>query len=495
MSASASKKKRKELLLSETPAAKTEKKSNAKKIIIGIVAAVLALALIIAVGVVIKSNGYKVKYDVSQPAMTVGDYEVSVPMFNYFYSGLLNNYLNSGYLSYGLITAGTPLSQQQYMGSYGSEDGPTWEEQLIDDTKTQITNTVNLYLAAKEAGYTLTEEDKAAVEESVKAVKDSAKQNGYNFFGLTTDWFMSDYFGSGCTVANYREFAEMTQYCSGFEATKEEELKPTADAISAEYAENANNYDVVTYALTTISATSDGTDEDGNATYSDEALAQAKTDAEAALASFPEDATAATRNLSNATSYINEDAANWLFDAARAEGDVEMFGTEDGMTYYVVRFDGRDDNDYRIANAYVISFAYDTEGSTESASDFEKLTKNLENGISEEDFAARAEKLEITTSASDVDRHKTYAAEVMSFLYDSARKDGDILTLKDDASSTYYVIRFNSFSEESYRNTLVSNSLHQTAINDYLTEVYAINTATTNDDALENAYTDRTYSG
>lgn len=491
MSASASKKKRKELLFSDVPEKKETKKLG-KKIAIGVIAALVALALIVTIGMLVKRDDYKVDYDTTKAAMTVGDYNVSVPMFNYFYTSTLNNYVNSGYLNYGLIQQGVPLSQQTYMGSFGSEDGPTWEAQLIDETKSQISNTVNLYLAAKEAGHTLTDDDKAAIEENVKSVKKSAKDNGYNFFGLTTDWFLADYFGKGCNLENYREFAELTQLCQSFAEAKEADFLPSADDIKAEYAENANDYDLVTYALYTVNAAADGKDENEADTYSDDAIAKAKADADAAAKSLPEEAAVATKNYANITSSINEDAAKWLFDGARKEGDTSVFSSAEGKTYYVVRFDGRDVNDYNLANAYVISFAFDAEGEQANADKFNALCAGAKDGISEEDFTALAEKNEFSATVSSVNKH-AYNEMITSFLYDSARKDGDIFTLEDTDASAYYVIRFVSFGEKTYQEQLVENALHEEAESAWLNEVYAANTAETVDDIIAFAYTDRTY--
>lgn len=500
MSASASKKKRRDFVPEQGSLVKkkNEKPATGKKILIGLVAAVVAVALIITVGMLVKREDYRVKYDITKPAMTVGDYEVSVPMFNYFYTSLLNNYLNSGYLNYGLIQQGVPLSEQAYMAAFGGDESVTWEDQLISDTKTQISNTVNMYLAAKEAGYTLTEEDNAAIEESMKAIKSSAKSNGYNFFGLTTDWFLADYFGVGCNQKNYREFAELTQICAGFAEQKEADFEPSDDDITAEYAENPNDYDLVTYALLTFNAVSDGTDDDGNATYSDDAIAAAKADAEAAVKAFDgETATVATKGYSSITQSVSEDAAKWLFDTAK-EGEVKMFTSADERTFYVVRFDGKELNDYCLADACVISFAYDAEGAEpadgelSAAEKYAKLCDGLKDGISEEDFTARAEDCGMTASTRSVDRY-AMNEQITAFLYDSARKDGDILTLADDESSTYYVIRFNAVEEDTYQKQLVKAALHAELEQTWMDEVYAANTAVEDEAAIANAYTDRTY--
>ena len=436
----------------------------------------------------VKSRDYKVDFDTKQTAMTVGEYQVTVPMFNYFYTSVLNNYINSGYMSFGLLQQGLPLSQQAYMGSLGGEDAPSWEAQLISETKTQISNTLNLYYAAKEAGYEMTDEDKAAVEESISGLKESAKANGYSFFGLTYDWFTHDYFGPGCTMENYREFAELTQYCAGYAELKEKDFEPSADAIAAEYAENPNDYDLVTYALYTVNAEADVTNEDGTTASSDDAIAAAKEAAEAAKTAFPEDAAISTKSLSAVTSACGEEAAKWLF-ADRTEGDIEVFASEDGKTQYVVKFIAREFNDYNLANAYVLTIAYDGEGETAAADKFASLCKGATNGITEEKFTELAEKNELTASSGSVARH-TYSDEINAFLFDSARKDGDIFTLADDSSSTYYVIRFVSFEEDLYQTQLVEDALHHEAEDAWYTEINAVYTAESKDDVIAFADTD-----
>lgn len=499
MSASASKKRRKEFLNSETAAKKDDKKSSlGKKIIIGVIAAIVAIALIITVGMLLKGERYKVNYDTKQAAMTVGEYEVTVPMFNYFYTSVLNNYVNSGYMSFGLLQQGVPLSQQSYMGSLGGDSATTWQDHLISETKTQISNTYNLYDAAVKAGYTLNDEDKAAVEESLKGLKSAAKQNGYNFFGLTEDWFVADYFGLGCTMENYRDFAELTQLCSRFSADMEEKFEAdiTADKIAAEYAENANDYDQITYAAYIVNADSDGTDEEGNATFSDDALAAAEAKADEAKAAFPEDeATEQTKGLSSVTSSYGEDAGEWLFAADRAEGETERFASEDGKTQYVLKFVARDVNDYKLANVSTISFAFDAEGAAPADGDisaaekFDKLVKDAQPGISEEDFAALAEKYGLAANSGAIARH-TYGDEINAFLFSDSSKDGDIFTYADEATSTYYVIRFSSLAEEDYQTQLVRDALHHAAEDAWYEEINAVNTAESNDDVLANADTD-----
>lgn len=382
------------------------------------------------------------------------------------------------------------------MGSMGGEDATTWEAQLIDETKTQISNTVNMYLAAKAAGHELSDEDKAAIDDAVKNVKDSAKANGYNFFGLTTDWFLADYFGNGCTMENYRAFAEMTQLCASYAETKEPEFEPSDEEVAAEYDKNANNYDLISYTLHTVSAEADGKDEEDKDTYSDEAIAAAKEQADAAAKSFPTEGTSSqTKSYANATQAINEEAAKWLFDTARKAGETAVFTTADGHTNYVVRYDERETNEYNLANAYVISFAYDAADAAEqvNAKKFEALCDGLADGISEEDFVARAEKNEFAAQVRPVDRHAALSEEIISFLYDDTRKDGDVLTLANEETSTYFVIRFVSFAEENYQTQLVTESLHHAAEDAWFDEIYATNTASTDDEALANAYTDRTY--
>ena len=493
MSASASKKKRKEQLLAQDkPAAKSDKKLSApKKLIIGIVAAVLALALIITIGLAIKGQKYKVDYDVSQPAMKVGDYEVSVPMFNYFYTSALNNYINSGYAAYGLLQSGTRLSEQSYNGAYAAEDAPSWEEELISETKTQISNIYNLYDAAQKAGYQLTDEDNDIISDSLKALKKSASANGY---GLTPNWFMSDCFGPGCTVENYREYLELVQTAYGYAEQKEADFEPTDEEIAAEYAANPNDYDMITFRYSKFAAESE-TAEDGTTSYTDAAKAEAKEKAEAAAKEFPEDATETTLGFSSLSSY-GKGADEWLFAAERKDGDIEIFADEEGTNYTVIRFVARELNDYALVDASVIAFAFDAEGTepaegTVSAEEkFNAICKGVKDGISVEDFAKVAEKNGASSSDVSATRH-TYSDAINAFLFDETHNDGDIFTIADTERNAYYVIRYGAPQAKTYCESRVADVLHHAAEEAWTQEIYATLTSEFYDDAIVNAYTDR----
>lgn len=486
MSASASKKRRKEELLAQqaAPAKKEKKGSTAKKIILGLVAALLAVALIITIGLLIKGQRYKADYDVNEPVMKVGDYEITAPMFNHFYTSQLNNDYSYALMSqYGMLTSGAPLSQQQMMGSEYVED-------LINQTKTTISNTVNIYLEAKNAGYTLTEDDQKMIDDSVNSLKQAARNSGFNFFGLTYDWFCSQYFGAGCTVQTYRNYLELVQYCIGYQESIDEDFDPSADEIADEYAANPDDYHVVSFSVYTVNAESDGTDENGTATYSDAAKAAAEEKANEAAANFPEDATSATDDYECISSDYSEDAAKWLFAADRKAGDISVFPNTAKTAYRVIRYEALDVNDYNLMNAYLLKIPMDTEEGDHTYADaFKKLCDGAKDGISEDDFTKLAEEAGLSASAGMIDRY-SQIDEVTSFLYDSARKDGDIFTYTDEEAGYYYVVRFNHAEEDTYQTYLVKTKLHNDAKNEWLEGIYDNNTAEVFDEAMVNTYTD-----
>ncbi len=492
MSASASKKRRKEELLAQqaAPKKKEKKNSTAKKVILGIVAAIVAVALIITVGMLIKGQKYRPDYDVSQPVMKVGDFEISAPMFNFFYTSQLNSDYSYALMSqYGMLTRGLPLSQQQMMGAEYVSD-------MVTQTQTTITNTINLYLEAKNAGYELTEEDQKAIDDSVNTLKDVAKTNGYNFFGLTYDWFCSDYFGKGCTLKGYREYVELCQYCIGYEESLDEGFNPTAEEIAAEYAANADSYDVVSFTVYTVKAESDGQDSTGTPTSSEEAIAAAEAKANEAAASFPEaDAAAATDDFECISGDYGEDAAKWLFSADRKAGDVSVFPTDNKITYYVVRFDARDVNDYNLVNCYISTIPFDAEdaqleaGQLSAADTFKKLCDGAKEGMSEDDYTALLTDCGLEPSSGAIDRH-SQPEEVTNWLFDGSRKEGDIFTYTDEEAGVYYVVRYNSAEEDTYQTYLVKTKLHDDAKKAWQDDIFDNNTAEIFDDAMVNTYTD-----
>ena len=205
--------------------------------------------------------------------------------------------------------------------------------------------------------------------------------------------------------------------------------------------------------------------------YPDAAKAEAKEKAESYRTEMPEDAQTSTSHKSTVISSLNEEVAEWLFDAERKEGDSEVFTMkEDETSFVTVRFDSRDNNDYHRMKANILTVTKDKEGTElkegeQSAKDkFDALVKAVENGMSDEAFSEAVTALGYSVSTVNVS-HTSYTEEIRSWLYEEGRKSGDVKTDYEN-DTTYYLIRFVGVEEDSYRDSLIKDELWTTKTNE-----------------------------
>ena len=505
MSASASKKKRKELeeqgLSPKTVAAQKEKENKQKVLRNALIVALCVLVAVAAVFAVISLTN-RPDYDTKAAVATVGDEKITVPVYNIFYAETATTLSN-----YGLIQAGTSLSQQSSIFGEG-----TMEDYCKDSTNASIETAYNYYIKAKEAGYELTAEEKDSIDQQIDSLKTAAKTYGYP----SVSKLLSANYGKGCTLSDYETYLKVNAMYYGYYSKLQEEFAPSAEELQTAYDKDHSAYDLVNYTYKTVTAESttvpaedaesdkddskDSTDATGETetptqtVYSDEAKAIAKETADSYVEQMPEDAQTALSGKSEVTSALGEEIANWLFDAERKEGDAYVFAKdEDGVSYCTVRFDGLETNDYNRINANIITITKDAEdakleeGEQSAQEKFEALVKGVEDGMSDEAFAEAASALGYTVSTTAVS--KTYSnADIRDWLYEEGRKAGELKT-DIETSSAYYVIRYVGTEEISYRDTLVKSTLW----NELNESIRHANEITMVEDMMQYANTDLTF--
>ncbi len=506
MSASASKKKRKELeeqgLSAKDVAARKEKEKKSRQLrnlLIVVLAVAVALAAVFAVIKLVN----RPSYDLKAPAATVGEEKITVPMYDYFYNLTASNFYNS--YSF-LIQDGVPLSQQS---SFFGGDG-TLEDYMKDTTNSSLREIFNVCAKAKADGYQLSGEQQDSIKEALDSLKTEAATYGFS----NADKYLAARFGEGCNTDNYEEYMKVFLTYTGYANRLNEEFKPTVEEITAAYVADRSAYDLVNFTYATSAAEAEKTEAktpdanvtDGETTaateapastdpvYTDEAKAAAKAKAEEYLKEMPEDATTTSYNKDSVNSYFNEDIANWLFDDARKDGDVQVFPKDEKETYfYAVRFNSRDTNDYCLINANIISVAKDKEdaeikeGEQSAKEKFDALVAAVKEGMSDEDFSKAVTALSYSDSTTSVSR--TYSLEeIRDFLFDENRKEGDLLTSYEN-DTAYYLVRYASTDDETYRDTMVKNKLWNT----YYEGIATANEIKVDEELLKHANTDLTF--
>ena len=521
MSASASKKKRKELVeqgLSpkdiELKTAKEQKQKTLKNVLIVALAILVCAAAVI--GVISLVN--RPDYDTKAAVATVGDEKITVPVYNIFYGSNASYLYSNGGYSY-FIQPNTPISKQNNIFGEG-----TMEDAFKSSAASSIQTAYNFYIEAKKNEYKLTDEQKKAISDELDAMDTVAANYGFS----SANRFLAANYGKGCTMDDYETYLTVNAYYQGYVDQLREEFKPSAEELQKTYDEDHSAFDLVSFTYETTNAKSetlpaddsksgeqsaDAPEGETSATatptttvYTDEAKAEAKKTAEGYLTEMPEDAPTGTYGKSDIETRFSEEIANWLFEDARKEGDTKVFAMNDEETSFCTfRFDSRDDNNYFRVNANILTITKDSKDDTQAADTDQAKTEDsktetqtaeqkrdallaaIKDGMSDEDFNKAVTDLKYQVSTTSV-THSYSVQEIKDWLYDAARKPGDLLTSYEN-DTTYYVVRYVSTDTESYRDDLIKQDLWSKMT----TAIAEANTIVLDEELLKHANTDLSF--
>ena len=513
MSASSKKKLRKELNAAAMTEKQLQEQKEAKKLRLytGIFAVAIAVMILVVAFSRVSSSGIIPR---STTALTVGGTKVSAAELNHYYIDSVNNFLNSygDYVSmFGLDT--TKALDEQY---YNEAEGQTWSDYFLESAAASAQNMYAVYNDAKANGFTLSDESKASIDETVENMALYATLYGFS----SSDAYIAAMYGEGCNEETFRQYAEVQMTAQEYANAKNESLTYDDAALRAEEAENYNAYSSFTYNYYYLGASSfyqGGTeDEDGNKTYSDEEKAAGVAAAEAAANSLLTSTTAAELNAAIAALEINAESTtaastrceNYLYSSVssimsdwvtgdRKAGDITVIPNtssthnhEDGEEctgendttvtngYYVVLFEGKDDNLLELVNVRHILIGFEGGTTDETTgvttySEAEKLTaKNaaevileafLEGEKTEEAFAELATKNTDDTGSQTTGGlyENVYPGQMVTnfndWCFDSARKAGDTGIVETEYG--YHVMYFVGNSGTTYRDYMIESTL------------------------------------
>ena len=410
-------------------AAAKAKKENIKSSLIAI-----ALVVVAVIGLVmIPINRNKA---LKEAYITVGEYEITLPEFDYYYSVVYNDYLSTygTYLSYFGIDITQDFSGESY------NENMTWGDFFKQLAVENILQTKALLDAGKAAGfeYDTTEEYKV-----FKATIDASAA----LQGISSSAYYTSAFGKYATEERIKTYVEESYYAMAYFAAVTEENVPTSDEIKAFYQENKDNYDSVDYFITEVAAKLEKeivTNDDGSESVVEptaeqvaEAMAAAKKEAEDALALIAHAGTEKKGQIKSATSSLY---SAWLFDAARVQGDTTIVEDTTNNKYYVLQFNDRYLDDTLTANLRLISADEDI---TEIV-----MTAFEEKGSTEEAFATLVPTYSedsYTVSNGGLYEELTPTSMEGSALYDwifsGDRKSGDVTSITEEGITfvMYYV--------------------------------------------------------
>lgn len=271
------------------------------------------------------------------------------------YYDFLNTYgSNAAYL--GLDTT-KPLNEQTYATDNGEMN---WQQFFLEQALATWSRYQALALEAEANGFTLSESSQAQLDGMEEELESSAGDYGFD----SLDDMLAADFGEGVTIEDYKNFMSVVMLGNEYYATLVDGITATPEEVETYFDENAESFAVygvekddtpayisVRHILIQPEGEMEGTDDSGSAVYSEEQMAEARTEAqrildewkageatEESFAALATEYSADTGSASNGGLYeqVTEGQMvtafnDWCFDTSRQPGDTDLVETEYGV--------------------------------------------------------------------------------------------------------------------------------------------------------------------
>lgn len=459
--------------------------------------AVVIIAILVVLGVryytVPNSNE---KMNPGNVVMTVGNTDVSVGMYNFYYQNIVKQYVQYASNGYYDIDLSKDFSTQYTTDDDGNEI--SWQDRFKENTTELIKKNTIYYQKGIESGITLTDAQKEMIETQLDNIKNAASSAN-----LGVNEYIAQTYGDNCGLETLRKYLEQNYISSVYYYQQQIKLRPSEDELNAYFKENENDYKSCSYAI--LEAEYDtSSDATKKAAVDNAKAAIAKiTDEDSMKALIPEfcsdliskyisagyftdesdavDAFAgamdSTSVKSDVESNFGEDIADWMFNTNTAVGSLNYYADENAGVIYIIMKTSQPalDSDsaskvYSVRHILVIPESGDDDSSSSSSSSTatkkyteEEWAAALEkaNSILDEynkgdktelSFAELAEKYTDDTSSTSVNMNNMYGGGIMdtqlgqmvsdfeNWAIDSSRKYGDVEIVK--SSYGYHIMFF-----------------------------------------------------
>lgn len=283
-------------------------------------------------------------------ALKVSETPVSIGMYNYYYSCIVNNYLT--YASYGYYDLDTSVDYSKQKTTNSDGDEVTWAQLFQDETIKQIQYITTYYEKAVAEGITLTSSQKKSIDENLDSLKTTASS-----INVTVDKYIADTYGDYCGQATIKKMLEQCYVAENYYQMLSVSRKFSDKEIKNYFKENKEDYENVTFAYLQVPYEND----DASATMEkcNNYIKQIKSEDDMkkliptackdlidnfVSQGYVEDADSCAELLSanietsitaKETSLV-EDAVNWLFDDSTKIGDVKAFDDSDNEVVYIL---------------------------------------------------------------------------------------------------------------------------------------------------------------
>lgn len=328
-----------------------------KKIRIITISVVTVLVLLFAGALFLNSKYARRNLD----ALTIGGVKFTAVDFDYFYNASYQQFRKSMTDQWGDYADSLLPDPEKSLSSqvYDPNTGETWAEFFVDYAMKQMTETVQYYNAAKEAGYVLPDEERTAMDNDITEFKQ------YVELYSTFDSYLQKLYGMNINESCFRKINEFINTANSYCEYKHDSFSYNAGTIADYYLENSDMLDIYTYRYFLVNmetvTESDYENTDEYEAAKEAALNEASERAALIAADIEteDDFINAAREY-NETSYEDPDSTlhsypgswlgsyygPWMRDNVHEYGDITTSDMSNGT--YIVFFIGRDDNSYRM---------------------------------------------------------------------------------------------------------------------------------------------------
>lgn len=373
--------------------------------------------------------------------------------------------------------------------------GKTYHEYFLDIALKSLQREHVLLQAAAKAGYTLSEELQASVEEQVKALDDTLDSYLTNYGAdMTRNSYLQMVYGSSMTVSKYRTCLENTFLADAYYTEFFDELTNYSEEdLNAYYEDNKTTFTTVDYYYRLFDGLPATEDEEGNTiTPSDEKTAAAMEAAKSAAEDAQKEIEADPDSMEGNKDYVFSSGIpsegtiyfDWLTDSERQSGDTTVIESDVGYTliYFVDSY--RDDTPTVDVRHILISAMPEDDKSTTDVDESknaptdadyaaaEKKAQELldewkNSGASVEEFAKLAETHSADSGSSTngglyEDVYPGRMIETFNdWIFDESREAGDTGLVKNTESTTkgWHIIYFAGQNEHAYWELLAREAM------------------------------------
>ena len=435
--------------------------------------------------------------DLMNPASvvaTVDGEKVSVGMFNYYFSSMVNYY--ESYASYGYFDLDTT---KDYATQYTEdEDGNkiSWLDFFKNETMNEIKSVTAYYNAGIKAGVTLTEKQKETIDTQIESLKTSASEQS-----ISLEDYIEKNFGEYCTEATLRLMLEQYYIMSNYKGMLAADIQVTDEEIDKYFADNKTDYYTInfSYLATEYDSSTEETKQNSEKIIKD--YMAKVTDRESIIALVPEiykdyieqDAQSAMESDSKLTKAeaidkatenyegsidgtitgedapFSEEITSWLFSEETPVGSTNYYVDEDaGYAYIILKTEQAtlsDEETYTVRHILIQPEAEESTDDQSSATEYtdeqwaaaekkanEILEKYNAGDKTEYSFALLAENNSTDTASTSAGSSGAFGGlyegvrlgemvpEFEDWSVDEARKYGDTAIVKSDYG--YHIMFF-----------------------------------------------------